>query len=92
MGNTERERYYPDEGQSLSTAIVEQIAEQKGEELPKSDFRLYDDIDPEALDALFRENANSNTTVQFSTDDVTVTLWGDGGVDILVTPRGGREE
>ncbi|WP_227353748.1 HalOD1 output domain-containing protein [Haladaptatus salinisoli] len=83
----EREHYYPGRGQSLSTAILEAIEDQKGEDLTEADFRLYDDIDPDALDNLFRNDANADTTVEFNTDDVTVTLRGDGGVEIRVVPR-----
>ena len=85
--NTESGNYYPEEEQPLSTTILQVIEAQKGEDISKSDFRLYDDIDPDALDNLFRLNANANTFVQFNTDDVTVTLWGDDGIDIQVSPR-----
>ncbi|MFC4548699.1 MULTISPECIES: HalOD1 output domain-containing protein [Halorussus] len=81
------QRYYPEEDRKLSTAVLEAIEDQKGEDLSKADFRLYDDVDPDALDALFRSDADANTSVQFNTDDVTVTLWGDGGVEIRITPR-----
>jgi|GEM_PF-2544921 len=83
----EQERYYPSEEKSLSTAILAAIEEQKGRDLSMTDFQLYDDIDPDALDNLFQEDSTSNTTVRFDTDDVTVTLWGDGGVEIRVTPQ-----
>lgn len=82
-----RDRYHPDENRDLSTAILEAIEEQKGMDVARSDFQLYNDIDPDALDRLFREDASANTTVQFDTDDVTVTLWGDGGVEIDISPR-----
>ena len=85
--NTERDQYHPRDDQSLSTAIIEVIEDQKGRDLSKADFRLYDDIDPDALYSLFRADADASTSVQFNTDDVTVTLWGDGGVEIRVTPR-----
>lgn len=84
----EHDRYYPDEDRELSTAILEAIEDRKGTDVSKVDFILYDDIDPDALDNLFRKDGTANTTVQFNTDDVTVTLWGDGGVEIQVTPRG----
>ncbi len=67
--------------------ILEAIEDQKGEDLSEADFRLYDDIDPDALDNLFRKDANADTTVEFNTDDVTVTLRGDGTVKIRVEPR-----
>lgn len=63
--NQEREWWYPEEDRALSTAILEAIADEKGEALTEADFTLYDDIDPDALDSLFRENATANTIVQF---------------------------
>lgn len=83
----ESERYYPDEDRALSTAILEAIEAQKQEDITKADFQLYDDIDPDALNNLFREHASGDTTVEFDTDEVTVTLRGDGVVDIQITPR-----
>ena len=81
------ERYYPGEDRKLSVAVLEAIEEQKHEDLSKADFQLYDDVDPDALDSLFQPDSNANTSVQFNTDGVTVTLWGDGGVEIRITPR-----
>lgn len=40
---------------------------------------------PDALDARSRTDSSASTSVQFDTDDVTVTLWEDGGVVIRVT-------
>ena len=85
--NAECDLYYPEEDRSLSTAVIKAIEDQQDRDLSKAEFRLYDDVDPDALDELFRADANADTSVQFNTDDVTVTLWGDGGVEIQVTPR-----
>lgn len=88
MNNDEAyERYWPGEDRSLSDAVLEAIEEQKGHDLTRENVRLYDDVDPDALDNIFRENANANTSVKFDTGDVTVTLWGNGTVEIRVTPR-----
>jgi hypothetical protein len=83
----ERERYHHDDPRSLSDAILEVIERQHDEDIAKAEFQLYDDINPDALDRLFRNDANARTTVQFDTDDVSVTLWGDGAVDIHVRPQ-----
>ncbi|NHN46458.1 hypothetical protein G9464_02425 [Halostella sp. JP-L12] len=90
MGTSEREEhdlYYPGEDKKLSTAVLETIQKQTDKDITKADFHLYDDIDPDALDSLFRKESTAETSVQFNTDDVTVTLWGDGAVAIQVTPR-----
>ena len=86
--STERHVESPSDGAvPLSTAILEAIEDHKDEDLQESDFVLYDDIDPDAIDSLFREASSAETSVQFNTDDVTVTLWGDGRVEIRVTDR-----
>lgn len=85
--DVERERYHPDEERSLSDAILEAIEQHLGEDIATAEFHLYDDIDPDALDDLFRPDASANTSVRFDTDDVRVTLWGDGAVDIRITSR-----
>lgn len=48
------------------------------------DFVLYDAINPDALNGLFRHDAQPRTTVGFDTDDVRVELWGDSGVEIRI--------
>ena len=88
MGEDEAyDRYYPEEDRSLSDAVLDAIEQQKGHNLIDEDFQLYDDVDPDALDNIFRADASTDTSVQFNTGDVTVTLWGDGSVEIRVTPR-----
>ena len=82
--DAERDRYHPSEDRSLSDAVLEA---QKGGDVTKEEFVLDDDIDPDALDRLFREDASPSTRVEFDTDDVAVALYGDGGVDITVGPR-----
>ena len=79
-----RDRYTPDQHRSLSDAVLEAIAEYKGEGAVTADIVLYEDIDPDALDDLFKPGARSRTTVQFTTGDVLVELWGDDGVEIRV--------
>ncbi|WP_207587154.1 HalOD1 output domain-containing protein [Halomontanus rarus] len=83
----ERDRYYPEENRPLSQAILELIEEQREENLIDADFRLYDDINPDALNRLFQEDAEGETLVKFDTGGMTVRLWADGAVDIQVTPQ-----
>lgn len=86
--NVERRVYHPDsEFTSLSEAILEAVDAHESGEIDRGSFRLYDSVDPDALDGLFREDADADLTVQFNIDDVTVSLWGDGGVDVRVTDR-----
>lgn len=88
-GDVERDRYRPEEHRELSDAVLEAIERKKDDDLRKSEFRLYEDVNPDALNNLFRDDADANTSVRFDTDGVTVTLWGDGGVEIEVSDRDG---
>lgn len=77
--------YRPDQDRSVSDAIIQAIINCKETELKESDFTLYDHIDPDILDALFRDGACSNLMVDFTVDDVYVRCWVDDGVEIRVT-------
>lgn len=79
--------YYPDEGRPLTDALFEAIEAARGKDMRDANFRLNDDIDPDALDRLFRDGASGRTTVQFTTDSVRVKLRGNGVVDIWVKPK-----
>lgn len=82
-----REWYAPDQDRSLTEAVLDAIEDYKGEDLLRADFVLYEDINPDALNSLFRPDAQSGTTVTFDTDGVTVELRGNDGVEIRVTDR-----
>ena len=67
---------------SLSTAVVEAVAEDmntKPEELP---VPLYEAIAPDALDTLFGSQNGSDGVVMFSYCDYEVTVTADGGVSL----------
>ena len=82
----ERRIYYPErEGTSLSETVLEAVEAHEGVDLSRSDFVLFDAIDPDALDRLFRTEADADVVVEFTVDDVRVTLLGDGGVDVRVS-------
>lgn len=82
-----RDRYTSDQDRSLTDAVLDAIKNCKGDDLRRTDFLLYEDINPDALNTLFRDDARPRTTVAFTTDGVLVELWGDGGVEIRVTDR-----
>lgn len=84
--NGVRLSYDPAADRPLSDAVLEAIAEAKGEDLTKENCVLYDDIDPSALDNLFRSSGNGNTAVMFDSLDVGVTLLGDGEIEIRAIP------
>ncbi|MFC7216144.1 HalOD1 output domain-containing protein [Saliphagus sp. GCM10025334] len=82
-----RESYTPDQDRSLTETILDAIEDCKGKALLRTDFVLYEDINPDALNSLFRHDAQPRTTVTFETDGIEVELWGDDGVEIRVTDR-----
>lgn len=82
----ERRRYYPDEENvPLSEAVREAVAAHESSSLDADEFRLYEHVDPDALDMLFTDDAGADVTVQIRLTDVTVGIWSDGGVDIRVS-------
>lgn len=85
--NAVQASYTPDQDRTLTEAVLDAIEDCKRDTLQRSDFILYEDIDPDALNSLFRDDARPRTTVKFRTDGVEVELWGDGGVEIRVTDR-----
>ena len=84
----ERRRYYPgDENVPLSEAILEAVRAHENASLSADEFDLYDHVNPEAIDALFRDASGVDMSVQFHLTNVTVSVWSDGGIDIRVTDR-----
>lgn len=77
--------YDPDQDRSLSGAILDAIASYRDEDLTESEWTLYDDVDPDALDNIFQEGPQPDTVVEFDTRGVRVMLWRDNGVEIWVT-------
>lgn len=67
--------YHADGDESISTAVVralEAVTNTPAEELPV----LYDAVDPDALDALFRDR-DTEALVQFEHDGYRITVTGD---------------
>lgn len=84
--NPERKRHYPEEENvPLSTAISEAIEAHERSSFLEDEFALYDHVDREALDNLFRETDGVSISVQFFLPSATVSVWNDGGIDIRVT-------
>lgn len=79
------ETYKPEQDRTLTDAVLDAIETCKGEDISYTDFTLFNDIEPEALNNVFKDDAEPGTTLSFSTDGVHVELWGDGGVEIRVS-------
>ena len=87
-GPPERRRYYPEEENvPLSTTVREAIAAHPQVDRDADEMALYDNIDPEGIDRLFRDTADADVSIRIDLDRVTVGIWGDGGVDIQVTEK-----
>lgn len=90
--------YLPDEGDRRvfetgydatppSIAIVCAIAEIEEKEPTDVDFTLYETLDPDALDALFRDDATRDESrevsiAEFSVSDYRVSIRSDGSISI----------
>lgn len=84
----ERRRYYPvEEDVPLSEAVREAVAAHDDSSLSPDEFDLYDNINPDAIDMLFTDTADTDVSVQIDLTNVTVSIWSDGGIDIRVTDK-----
>ncbi|QLG29163.1 hypothetical protein HUG10_17215 [Halorarum halophilum] len=79
-----RETYVADPNAPLTDAILDAIQDSMGQDLERSHFALFDDIDHEALNDLFHRNSTPRTTVTISGDGVAVELWRDDETYISV--------
>ena len=73
----------PIEQESLSLAVAKAIAEAQGISPTDPSFRLYDSVNPEAIDALFRhrqDDAGDAWELSFESGSHTVTVRSDGSV------------
>ncbi len=76
-----------EENVPLSEAVREAVEAHESSALSPDEFRLYDHINPEAIDMLFTDTADIDISVTINLTNVTVSIWSDGGVDIRVTDR-----
>lgn len=66
----------------LSHAVVRAVADAEGVDPTELDTPLYEAVDPDALDALYRENENSVTRMQFAYYGYRVTVHGDAELEV----------
>ena len=86
--NPERKRHYPEEENvPLSTAISEAVEAHERSSFLEDELTLYDHVDRDALDNLFRETDGVSISVQIHLPNTTVSVWNDGGIDIRVTEK-----
>ncbi|WP_433632889.1 HalOD1 output domain-containing protein [Halomicrococcus sp. NG-SE-24] len=61
-------------GSCASIAVIEALEQYNGVDPHDSEFRLYDVVDPDALDTLFSGQQTTGLSVEFDIDDVTVSI------------------
>lgn len=73
-----RTRYDVLEDGAISTAIAEAATTAASDD----GFVLYDHVDPDALDQLFRHGADGAWSLTFETDEFAVTVDSDGWITV----------
>lgn len=84
-----RAEYAPDQDRTLTDAIIAALREHRGADFRRTDFQMYEDLDFEALDRLFRDDADPSTRIAVTSGELTVDLWGDDGVQIRIADASG---
>ena len=81
----ERRRYNPDGADSsLSEAVLEAVEAHENASLAADEFPLYEHVSPDAIDALFADTSEVAITLQVRLENVSVSVWNDGAIDIRV--------
>ena len=77
--------YTPSDDEDLSSALISALSEAKGRDVSQDECVLYDSIDPDALDSLFRSGRDGDTIkIEFATHDAIVVVWRDSKLSIEV--------
>jgi len=83
MGREADYTYEADTTEPLSTEVVTAVAKAHDEDVIEQKWHMSDDINTDALNGLFQDH-NVNTTLQFNTDTVTVTIIADIDGDPII--------
>jgi len=75
-----------DDERRLSTSVVQAVATALGTDPLSLDERLYDVLDPDALDRLFGGEETGPRTLSFDLAGCSVTVHGDGRIVVRHTP------
>ena len=71
-------RYNRDENERPSVAVATALARYRGEDVVEASTRLYDYVDPEALDSIFADRydgqARASGTIRFTVGDAQVVV------------------
>lgn len=85
--NPERRKYYPEDAETpLSQAILEAVEAHESASLTTDEFALFEHLNPDAIDMLF-EDTDLPVSVSIRLENVTVSVWSDGGIDIRVSDK-----
>ncbi|MFC6724559.1 HalOD1 output domain-containing protein [Halobium palmae] len=66
------------QGPKTSTLVLEALEECDGASLGDDDATVYEFVDLDALDAMFRRTRSPNLTLRLEAGDVSVTVWKSG--------------
>ncbi|MBP1923281.1 hypothetical protein J2751_002320 [Halorubrum alkaliphilum] len=89
MGDTKEFYYEPEEGEELSVAVVEAVAEAHDEDIIQQRWLISEDINADALDGLFQEQ-NLKMTLQFEADSTTATIIADSDGNPIIKIKSHR--
>lgn len=67
---------------SVSSRIIHTIASVEGVDASELDPPLYDAINPDALDALYREDSSTVPTVMFEYNDYQVMVFASDDIEV----------
>ncbi|UPV75262.1 hypothetical protein M0R89_04135 [Halorussus limi] len=77
-----RTRHDPDSSEPISRSIYTALAAVEGVAPPELDVRLYDSVDVEALDDLFRANADDEWEFTVTVEQYAVRVRADGRIAV----------
>lgn len=76
--------------EALSTVLADMIARMKGVDPTDNGFRLYEYMDPEAIDAIYEHSrrwGNAEWRLEFDTGEMSVVVRSDGFIRVRRTPE-----
>ena len=82
----ERRQYHPaEENVPLSVAVREAVQAHESTSLDTDAFDLYNHINPDAIDMLFKDTDGADVIVQVTLSNVLVSIWSNSAINIRVT-------
>jgi hypothetical protein len=83
MGEVHDFYYEPEDGEPLSSAVVQAVAQAHDEDVIEQKWIISEDINADALDGLFQQS-NLDMTLEFDADSTTATIIADDRGDPVI--------